>query len=113
MSIAQPCPYDEEKEFCKYEIYRGQPRFDKCPTCSRSKKEPTELEVKVSDNEWHFLKDGDLPRQDGNTCFSIEVLSDTKKWVYYQFGSGKWFCRNKQVKINAWREITFPKDCEQ
>lgn len=63
-------------------------------------------------NEWHYIKDGDLPRLDGHTCFSIEVLSDTKKWVYYEFGSGKWYCGNKEVKINAWKEITFPEDCE-
>lgn len=35
MSITRPCPYSEEKEFCKYETYRGQPRFDKCSTCER------------------------------------------------------------------------------
>lgn len=49
-------------------------------------------------NEWHYVKNGDLPRQDGHTCFSIEVLADNKKWVYYQFNSGKWFCGNKEVK---------------
>lgn len=56
-------------------------------------------------NEWHFVKDGDLPKQDGNTCFSIEVLADNKKWVYYRFDSGKWFCGNKVVKVKAWKEI--------
>lgn len=40
-------------------------------------------------NEWHYVKNGDLPRQDGHTCFSIEVLANNKKWVYYEFGSGK------------------------
>lgn len=69
-----------------------------------------QLKAKVSNNEWHYTKDGDLPRQDGHTCFSIEVLASNKKWVYYEFGSGKWFCGNKEVKVTAWREIIFPKD---
>ena len=57
---------------------------------------------------WHKVSDGDLPRQDGNTCFSIKVLASNKKWVYYGFGSGKWFCGNKEVKVVAWKEIVFP-----
>lgn len=61
-------------------------------------------------NKWHFIKDDDLPRQDGHTCFSIEVLASNKKWVYYEFGSGKWFCGNKEVKVTAWKEIIFPKE---
>ena len=61
-------------------------------------------------NEWHYVKDGDLPRQDGNTCFSIEVLASNKKWVYYQFDSGKWFCGNKEVNVIAWKEIVFPEE---
>lgn len=61
-------------------------------------------------NEWHYVKDGDLPRQDGHTCFSIEVLANNKKWVYYEFGSGKWYCGNREVKVAAWKEIIFPKE---
>ena len=61
-------------------------------------------------NEWHYVKDGDLPRQDGHTCFSIDVLANNKKWVYYEFSSGKWFCGNKEVKVIAWREIEFPNE---
>ena len=60
-------------------------------------------------NEWHYVKDGDLPRQYEHTCFSIDVLADNKKWVYYEFGSGKWFCGNKEVNVIAWKEIVFPK----
>ena len=63
-------------------------------------------------NEWHYVADGDLPRQDGNTCFSIEVLANNKKWVYYRFDSAKWFCGNKEVKVIAWKEIVFPKESE-
>ena len=59
-------------------------------------------------NEWHYVKDGELPRQDGNTCFSIEVLANNKKWVYYRFDFGKWFCGNKEVKVIAWKEIVLP-----
>lgn len=35
MSIATYCPYSEERENCKYEIYDGQPKYDKCSTCNR------------------------------------------------------------------------------
>lgn len=59
-------------------------------------------------NKWHYVKDGDLPRQYGHTCFSVEVLANNKKWVYYEFGSGKWFCGNKEVKVIAWKEIVLP-----
>lgn len=59
-------------------------------------------------NEWHYVKDGDLPRQYGHTCFSIDVLANNKKWVYYEFSSGKWFCGNKEVKVIAWKEIELP-----
>ena len=59
-------------------------------------------------NEWHYVKDGDLPRQYEHTCFSVEVLANNKKWVYYEFGSGKWFCGNKEVKVIAWKEIIPP-----
>lgn len=34
MSIVQSCPYSRDRELCKYEIYYGQPRLDKCHTCS-------------------------------------------------------------------------------
>lgn len=61
-------------------------------------------------NKWHYVKDGDLPRQDGHTCFSIEVLANNKKWVYYEFGSGKWYCGNKEVNVYAWKEIILPKE---
>lgn len=55
---------------------------------------------------WHKVADGDLPRQEGNSCFSVDVLADGRRWVYYQFTSGKWFCGNKETKITAWCEIT-------
>jgi hypothetical protein len=64
--------------------------------------------LKAGRPQWHKVADGDLPRQDGNTSFSIEVLASNKKWVYYQFSSGKWFCGNKEVKVIVWKEIVFP-----
>ena len=64
-------------------------------------------------NEWHYVKDGDLPRQYGHTCFSIDVLANNKKWVYYEFSSGKWFCGNKEVKVIAWKEIELPKEIKE
>ena len=56
------------------------------------------------------MKDGDLPRQDGHTCFSIDVLANNKKHVYYEFSSGKWFCGNKEISVIAWKEIKSTKD---
>ena len=64
-------------------------------------------------NEWHYVKNGDLPRQYEHTCFSIDVLANNKKWVYYEFSSGKWFCGNKEVNVYAWKEITLPKEIEE
>ena len=34
MSIATYCPYSKLRENCKYEIYDGQPKYDKCSTCN-------------------------------------------------------------------------------
>lgn len=64
-------------------------------------------------NEWHYVKDGDLPRQYAHTRFSIYVLANNKKWVYYDFSSDKWFCVNKEVNVIAWKEIVFPKEIEE
>lgn len=78
--------------------------------CAKSRLNVTTISDYPIKDEWHYVKDGDLPRQDGNTCFSIEVLASNKKWVYYQFYSGKWFCGNKEVKVTAWKEIVFPEE---
>lgn len=69
--------------------------------------------VKREDNKpkWHKVADGDLPKQYKNTCFSIDVLANNNKKVYYCFGSGKWFHKNKEVKIIAWCEL--PKYTEE
>lgn len=47
MSIARPCPYSEDKEFCKYEKYMGEPNTKMCEKCSRRvpKPEPPKLEM--------------------------------------------------------------------
>lgn len=38
MSIAQPCPYSEDSEFCKFERYSGQPEYQHCDKCSEKRK---------------------------------------------------------------------------
>lgn len=43
MSIAQCCPYSDEKEECKYERYWFHPRLDKCSTCERKKRKEPDL----------------------------------------------------------------------
>ena len=136
MSIAKCCPYSEEKEECKYEKYWFHPRFDMCPTCDRKKKaaekpdlkqENEESKTKVSDNEWHFIKDGDLPK-DTDTLYYVLVYT----WdfglshLYEKYGyyiptvcewNGMYFeALNKDAYTNAkniksclaWKEVIIP-----
>lgn len=53
MSIARPCPYDEEKAECKYEKRWFHPRLDKCPTCSRAKN--VMMNIKLIKTESDYL----------------------------------------------------------
>ena len=61
-------------------------------------------------NEWHYVKDGDLPKEtkeylvykiDGYGCKSIQVM---------QFNNKHCWCANCQNEIKAWKEIVFPKE---
>ena len=63
-------------------------------------------------NEWHYVKDGDLPKEeneylvykiDGYGCKSIQVM---------QFNNQHCWCANCQNEIIAWKEIVFPKEIE-
>ena len=98
------------KEYCNNEVH-----FD---TTESGKKLYTENNLKYTylggfietRPKCYYVKDGDLPRQYGHTCFSIDVLANNKKRVYYDFSSGKWFCGNKEVKVIAWKEIIPPKE---
>ena len=49
MSIATYCPYSEEKDNCKYEIYDGQPKYDKYSTCKYKTKVSGESELSLSE----------------------------------------------------------------
>ena len=49
MSIATYCPYSEERENCKYEIYDGQPKYDKCSTCKFKTKVSSESKLSLSE----------------------------------------------------------------
>ena len=80
-----------------------------CKECSKEKWQKGAEFGYNKANEWHYVKDGDLPRQYEHACFSIDVLANNKKRVYYEFSSGKWFCGNKEVKVIAWKEIELPK----
>lgn len=51
MSIARPCPYDEDKAECKYEKRWFHPRLDKCPTCGRKKKADEKLDLKQENEQ--------------------------------------------------------------
>lgn len=63
-------------------------------------------------NEWHYVKDGDLPKEekeylvykiDGYGCKSIQVM---------QFNNQHCWCANCQNEIIAWKEIVPPKESE-
>ena len=63
-------------------------------------------------NEWHYVKDGDLPKEikeylvykiDGYGCKSIQVI---------QFNNQHCWCANCQNEIKAWKEIVLPKESE-
>ena len=49
MSIAHYCPYSKLRENCKYEIYEGHPKYDKCPTCKYRTKVSGESEFSLSE----------------------------------------------------------------
>ena len=49
MSIANYCPYSKERDYCKYEIYEGHPRYDKCPTCKYKTKVSSESKPSLSE----------------------------------------------------------------
>ena len=51
MSIATYCPYSKERENCKYEIYDGQPKYDKCSTCNWYKTKVFTGEIELSLSE--------------------------------------------------------------
>ena len=99
--------FEEEAEEAGNEKIKGNHQFARC--ARKSYKDGAEFGYNKA-NEWHYVKNGDLPRQYEHTCFSIDVLANNKKWVYYEFSSGKWFCGNKEVNVIAWKEITPPKE---
>ena len=64
-------------------------------------------------NEWHYVKDGDLPKEtkkylvykiDGYGCKSIQVM---------QFNNKHCWCANCQNEIKAWKEIILPKELDK
>ena len=60
MSIATYYPYSKLRENCKYEIYEGQPRYDKCSTCSRYRtKVSGESELSLSEIQEYIASEPD------------------------------------------------------
>lgn len=59
MSIVRPCPYDEDRELCKYEIYYGEPNFSKCKNCSRAihKYDGKMMEVKLTAKQYAMVSE--------------------------------------------------------
>ena len=71
-------------------------------------------------NEWHYVKDGDLPKDDENfICmlengYRLECYYDptTKRW-YDNFFHHDIEYGYYQSKVIAWKEIVLPKESEQ
>lgn len=51
MSVAKCCPYSADYENCKFELYSGQLKFNKCSTCDRMKKLPLSNTPKMVSKE--------------------------------------------------------------
>ena len=60
-------------------------------------------------NEWHFVKDGDLP------AHLNRVLVFTDEGVgfgIYGLDNGKWYTCDTDLDVIAWKEIELPKESE-
>lgn len=58
-------------------------------------------------NEWHFVKDGDFPKEDEHV-----VVSDGKHWTKAHYKDGKWYTMvlvNLVLDIIMWKEIEIPR----
>lgn len=56
-------------------------------------------------NEWHYVKDGDLPKDD-----NYVLVSNGKDWTKAFYKNKKWniICLVGFTKIIAWKEIVLP-----
>ena len=61
-------------------------------------------------NEWHYVKDGDLPKDD-----NYVLVSNGKDWTKAFYKDKKWniICLVGFTKIIAWKEIVLPKELDK
>ena len=64
-------------------------------------------------NEWHYVKDGDLPKKTGEYLVYIINGYGSKSIELIQYNSGRHFwCVDCQNDVIAWKEIILPKESE-
>lgn len=64
-------------------------------------------------NEWHYVKDGDLPKTTTPVLVILESGVPYVSWI--SSDKGWWFCTNYYTgedKVIAWKEIVLPKEIE-
>ena len=64
-------------------------------------------------NEWHYVKDGDLPKPTTPVLVILESGVPYVSWI--SSDKGWWFCTNYYTgedKVIAWKEIVLPKESE-
>ena len=62
-------------------------------------------------NEWHYVKDGDLPKATTPVLVILESGVPYVSWI--SSDKGWWFCTNYYTgedKVIAWKEIVLPKE---
>lgn len=57
VSIAQPCPYSEDYEFCRYERYSGHPEYQHCDKCSVKNKNKVDAVKNTIPHSVHSIKE--------------------------------------------------------
>ena len=71
MGIARNCPYSDDEENCRYEIFAWQPRLNKCPTCERflKKRFPD-----IDTSRYNIDENGNVLRDKGRMTDNTKTL---------------------------------------
>lgn len=76
--------------------------------CKQAFKEGAEFGYNKA-NEWHYVKDGDLPKPTTPVLVILESGVPYVSWI--SSDKGWWFCTNYYTgedKVIAWKEIVLP-----
>ena len=81
MGIARNCPYSDDEENCRYEIFAWQPRLNKCPTCERflKKRFPD-----IDTSRYNIDENGNVLRDKGRMTKKIKVVLTCLKQTSYE-----------------------------